>query len=162
MCVMCNTVSSGNGWGGVNWVDLATVRPISSSLVWNGSLATVTCKAQSSTETYISGLRGFHLACTTNTNTTSSPLAHESCQQLCGKKILLWQGRATNPRQLPPQLPSTIYWLASRELFTFAFTRCPLEQTFNLGFCWCCSFIFSQFENHSQLPYINMQKKAAC
>lgn len=33
MCVLCNTVSSDKGWGGVHWVDLATVRPISSSVV---------------------------------------------------------------------------------------------------------------------------------
>lgn len=33
MCVLCNTVSSDRGWGEVDWVDLATVRPISSSAV---------------------------------------------------------------------------------------------------------------------------------
>lgn len=33
MCVLCNTVSSDKGWGGVDRVDLATVRPISSSAV---------------------------------------------------------------------------------------------------------------------------------
>lgn len=53
MCALCNTVCI-EGWWWVGWVDLATVRPISSSAVWNGCLATVTCKAHSSTETYIS------------------------------------------------------------------------------------------------------------
>lgn len=33
MCVLCNTVSNDKGWGGVDGVDLATVRPISSSAV---------------------------------------------------------------------------------------------------------------------------------
>lgn len=33
MCVLYNAVSSDKGWGGVNWVDLATIRPISSSAV---------------------------------------------------------------------------------------------------------------------------------
>lgn len=33
MRVLCNTVHSDRGWKGVHWVDLATVRPISSSAV---------------------------------------------------------------------------------------------------------------------------------
>lgn len=33
MCVLCNTVSSDKSRGGVDRVDLATVRPISSSAV---------------------------------------------------------------------------------------------------------------------------------
>lgn len=33
MCALCNTVPSDKAWGGVCWVDLATVRPISSSVV---------------------------------------------------------------------------------------------------------------------------------
>ena len=162
---VCNTVSSERGWGGVDWVDLATVRPISSSAVWNGSLATVTCKAQPSTETYISGLRGFHLAGTPTPHQFLRLMNHVSSSVV--KKILLWQGWTTNPRQLPPQLPSTTRWLASKDLCTLAFRRCPPEQTFNLWSCWWCTlFVSSLFNRISELiPFLLLRQyaeKAAC
>lgn len=102
MCVLCNAVSSDKGW---ERLDLATVRPISSPVVWNGSLATVTCKEHPNTETYISALRGFHLACTPTPHQVLWLMNHVSSSVV--KKILLWRGSAANPRQVPPQLPST-------------------------------------------------------
>lgn len=158
MCVLCNTVSSDRGWGGVDWVDLATVRPISSSAVWNGCLATVTCKAHPNTETYISGLRGFHLAGTPTPhqvlwlmNHVSSSVVKRYC---CDRGELQIQGISLHNCPQPP------HWLASKDLCTSAFRCCPLPQTLNFVdvvvlFSACLIGILSWYP----FLYVNMWKK---
>lgn len=141
LCVYCVTLSPVTKVGeGVGWVDLATVRPISSSAVWNGSLATVTCKAHPNTETYISGLRGFHLAGTPTPhqvlwlmNHVSSSVVKRYC---CDRGELQIRGNSLH------NCPQPTHWLASKDLCTFAFRRCPLERTFNLGVLLMLSVCF--------------------
>lgn len=157
MCVLCNTVSSDRGWGGVDWVDLATVRPISSSAVWNGCLATVTCKAHPNTETYISGLRGFHLAGTPTPhqvrwlmNHVSSSVVKRYC---CDRGELQIQGNSLH------NCPQPTHWLASKDLCTSAFRCCPLPQTLNFVdvvvlFSACLIGILSWYP----FLYVNMWK----
>lgn len=122
MCALCNTVCI-EGWWWVGWVDLATVRPISSSAVWNGCLATVTCKAHSSTETYISFIWPAHQHHIKSGSWIMSAAL--------GQKDIVVTRESYKSKETPSTATLYLHTGRSTDLCTFAFRRCPLERTFD-------------------------------